>query len=207
MIKNIIFDFGGVIYDINHDLSKKAFKDLGIKDFDQLYSHKIQSELFEKLERGEINNDEFYHILKQSLPKNTSSTQIRKAWNALLVGFDINKIELLKRLKKNYSLFLLSNTNSIHQEHFINELNRYEDFNKLFNDTWYSHEKKMRKPEFRIYQSLIKEHQLTPNETLFIDDLNENIKAAKELGLQTYYIKNNDSILSLFNENGFYKRS
>ena len=205
MIKNIIFDFGGVIYDINHELSKKAFKDLGISDFDQLYGHQIQTKLFEEFERGEIEEYQFYHILRQSFEKNIKDEQIKEAWNALLIGFDTRKIDLLKGLKSNYKLFLLSNTNIIHQKHFIKDLSTYVDFNKLFNDTWYSHEKNMRKPEYRIYESLLKEHQLLANETLFIDDLDTNIKAAQALGIHTYYLKNQESILSLFKDHIYCK--
>jgi len=198
MIKNIIFDFGGVIYDIDHERTKKAFANLGIHDFEQLYGHHIQTKLFEQLERGEIKEQQFYHILRQSLKQNISNEQIKDAWNAMLIGFDTRKIDLLKGLKNNYQLFLLSNTNSIHQKYFLKDLSSYVDFNSLFCDSWYSHEQNMRKPESRIYQTLLKKHELIAQETLFIDDLDTNIEAAQALGLQSYYLKNQESILSLF---------
>jgi len=200
MIKNIIFDFGGVIYDIDHHLSKKAFENLGLKNFEDLYGHQVQSGLFEKMERAEISEQDFRDSLALYLPKNTSNTQIDKAWNALLIGFEKAKIELLNKLSIHYNLFLLSNTNSIHCRQFMKELNQHVDFRSLFNDVWFSHEKQMRKPEKDFYLGLMNKHQLNPKETLFIDDLDINIEAAKTLGLQTYYLKSEESILELFNE-------
>ena len=201
MIKNIIFDFGGVIYDIDHQLSKKAFESLGLKNFEELYGHQVQSGLFEKMEKGEISEQDFRDSLALYLPKSTSNSQIDKAWNALLIGFDRAKIELLKSLSDHYRLFLLSNTNSIHCKQFMMELNLNMDFRSLFDDVWFSHEKQMRKPEKEFYLGLMNKHKLNPNETLFIDDLDTNIEAAKNLGIQTYYLKKEESILGLFNEN------
>lgn len=205
MIKNIIFDFGGVIYDIKHALSKKAFEELGIADFDKLYGHQVQTGLFEQFERGEVTDEHFYNTIRQNLPEHTTNHQIEKAWNALLIGFDTKKIDLLKRLKKHYKIFLLSNTNRLHHKQFIDDLSAYVDFDSLFNDAWYSHLKQMRKPEDRIYLSLLEENGLKASETLFIDDLDTNINAAKKLGLYTYYLKNNESILKLFNNSDLYK--
>jgi len=207
MIKNIIFDFGGVIYDINHQLSKQAFQALGIADFDKLYGHQVQTGLFEQFERGEIKDEYFFDTIRRNLPTDTTNQQIEKAWNALLIGYDTKKIELLKRIKKHYKLFLLSNTNKLHHKQFIQELNTYVDFDSLFNEAWYSHKKNMRKPEDRIYLSLLKNNGLLASETLFIDDLDTNIFAAKRLGLQTHYLKNNETILALFDENDLLKNA
>lgn len=200
MIKNIIFDFGGVIYDIDHELSKKAFESLGLQNFENLYGHQVQLGLFEKIERGEISEQKFRDSLASYLPKNISNKQIDKAWCALLIGFETAKIELLKGLSDNYQLFLLSNTNSIHCKRFMFELNQYVDFRSLFKDVWFSHEKQMRKPEKEFYLGLMSKFQLIPQETLFIDDLDINIEAAKNLGIQTYYLKKGESILELFKE-------
>lgn len=197
MIRNIIFDFGGVIYDIDHNLSKLAFENLGVENFNQLYGHQIQTEIFEKFETGSISKEAFLNYLKQFLPAKTNLNEIEDAWCALLLGYDSRKIELLKALKKNYQLFLLSNTNIIHYERFIEELNQYCDFRSLFNDTWLSFEKGYRKPDLIFYQSLINKYKLKPEETLFIDDLEKNIDAANKLGIQSYFL-NNENILDLF---------
>ena len=198
MIKNLIFDFGGVIYDIDHNISKLAFERLGIKQFEKQYGHENQSLLFEKLERGEINENEFRLTLKKYLPKNTSDQKIDKAWCALLIGFDKKKIDLLEKLGETYKLFLLSNTNIIHTRQFMNELNAYKDFKSLFTDVWFSYEKGKRKPEKEFYVNLLNQYYLEAKECLFIDDLDVNIEAAKQLGIQTHYLKDGESILDLF---------
>jgi len=201
MIKNIIFDFGGVIYNIDHGLSQKAFEDLGAINFKQLYGHQVQTGLFERLERGEIQAQDFRNSLQEILPVNITNQQIDDAWNALLIGFDKRKLELLKAIGKNYRIFLLSNTNIIHYNRFIAELNIYTDFRSLFEDVWLSHEKKMRKPEKEFYLKLMEKHLLLAKETLFIDDLDINIESAKKLGIQTYYLNNGQSMLDLFYNN------
>lgn len=199
MIKNIIFDFGGVIYDIDHNLSKLAFEKLGVKNFDQLYGHQIQTEIFENIETGSIEDVEFLNYLRKFLPSNTSLEEIEEAWCALLLGFDRKKIQLIGSLAANYKLFLLSNSNIIHYKRFILELNRETDFRALFNDVWFSHEKGMRKPDKNFYTGLLEKNQLVPQETLFIDDLDKNIEAAAELGIQTYYLEK-ENILDLFDK-------
>lgn len=197
MIRNIIFDFGGVIYDIDHKLSKLAFENLGIKDFDELYGHQIQTEIFEKIETGQIDDREFLTYLKKFLPKDVSIKDIENAWCALLLGFNTKKIELLISLKKNYKLYLLSNSNVIHYRRFILELNEFIDFRGLFDGVYFSHEQGLRKPDKDFYQLLLEQNNLSPHESLFIDDLDKNVEAAEKLGIQTYYL-NNESILDLF---------
>lgn len=205
MIRNIIFDFGGVIYDIDHNLSKLAFEKLGVHHFDQLYGHQIQAEMFGKIETGSISETVFLNYLKQFLPQNTSLKDIEDAWCALLLGFDSRKLDLLKSLAKNYRLFLLSNSNIIHYKRFISELNQLTDFRSLFNDVWFSHEKGMRKPDREFYLTLLDQHELQAEESLFIDDLESNIEAARNIGIQTYYLQN-ENILDLF-ENAVWVRN
>ena len=199
MIKNIIFDFGGVIYDIDHSLSKLAFEKLGVKNFDALYGHQVQTKVFEKMERGELDLELFRNELRKVILRKVSDQQLDDAWCGLLLGFDIRKIELLKNIRKNYRLFLLSNSNEIHYNRFIEELNEYYDFRSLFEDVWFSHEKGMRKPEPQFYLGLLKENDLEASESLFVDDLEANIIAAQQHGIKTHYIKQ-DTILDMFTD-------
>lgn len=199
MIKNIIFDFGGVIYDIDHKLSKLAFEKLGVEHFDELYGHQIQANIFEKMERGELDLDVFRNELRKYIPQKVSNQELDDAWCGLLLGFDTRKLDLLKGISKNYKLFLLSNSNEIHYIRYIKELNEYMDFRSLFEDVWFSHEKGMRKPEPEFYLGLLHENNLRAQESLFIDDLDVNISAAQSHGIKTHYI-NGDNILDLFED-------
>ena len=203
MIKNIIFDFGGVIYDIDHNLNKIAFEKLGVKDFDLLYSHHIQDHLFEDFETGNLSEAEFRRGFRKYLPKSISDQELDHAWCSLLKGVQREKIDLLQQLRENYQLYLLSNTTIIHYRHFIKELNLITDFRDLFHGIYFSHEMGMRKPNRRFYLKVLEDHRLMAQECLFIDDLEANILAAKELGFHTYYL-HQESILDLF-ENGIWR--
>src|SRR5215212_9785464 len=115
-IKAIIFDFGGVILNIDFAKMNKAFTNLGIKDFDEMYSQQNADHLFRHLEEGKLNEQEFYDAFRRSAQLDLSNRQIKNAWNALLTGYREPALQTLKKIKHKYRLFLLSNTNSIHVE-------------------------------------------------------------------------------------------
>lgn len=205
MIQNIIFDFGGVIYDIDHERTKKAFDLLGIKNFEQLYSHAIQTHLFEEFEKGQISPAEFRNTLHNHLPKNITNEQIDKAWNALLLGFRKDRIRLLQKISAHYTLFLLSNTNQIHYQHYMQELETIGlkvAFLNAFDHLYFSHQVGLRKPDPLIFQLVLDNHELRANNTLFIDDYDVNIEAAKNQGLQTFLLKPTLTLSSVFTEEG-----
>ena len=151
------------------------------------------------MERGELELDVFRNELRKVFSRKVSDLQLDDAWCGLLLGFDTAKLDLLKSIKKNYRLFLLSNSNEIHYLRFIKELNAYTDFRSLFDDVWFSHEKGVRKPEPESYLGLLSSNQLQASESLFIDDLDLNIEAAINHGIKTHYIQNS-SILDMFED-------
>lgn len=202
LIKNIIFDFGGVIYDIDFSKGRKAFFELGIKNFDQLYSQANQNHLFEKLEIDSITPEYFRNELRALTKKNFTDVEIDVAWNSLLIGFDQNRLNLLQKLKKNYRIFLFSNTNRIHHAHFLKqfkELTNYKTFDGLFIKSFFSFEIKKRKPNIDAYQHLFLNMNLKPEETLFIDDSIQNIEPAKKMGIKCWHLKG--EVLGLFEDN------
>lgn len=209
MIKNIIFDFGGVIYDIDHKKTKEAFIGLGISDFESLYGHSVQTKLFEDFETGKISPTTFRDTIKKHLPKNVSDKEINAAWNALLIGFKTERLELLEKVKKHYRIFLLSNTNQIHYQYYMDELktqNRLKTFNTLFDHLYFSHHIGMRKPDPKIFHYVLFENQIKAKETVFIDDYDLNIKASNTLGLQGLWLKPKQDLLDLFTTTGQLKK-
>ncbi len=120
-IKNLILDFGGVIYDISHQKQQDAFEALGYKGFNKVYSQARQNPLFADLECGRISDKDFRAAAKTFLGLDIADQQLDKLWNSILIGFVPERIELLKHLQKNYRLFLLSNTNSIHFQVYMRE--------------------------------------------------------------------------------------
>lgn len=205
MIKNIIFDFGGVIYDINHNKTKEAFVDLGIKNFDLLYGHTIQTSLFEDFEIGKLSPGKFRKSIRLHLPVLISDNEIDTAWNALLVGFNLARLDLLALVKKHYRIFLLSNTNQIHFEQYMGELkriNRLEDFNNLFDKLYFSHQIGMRKPDRKIFEYVLNESRLKPEETVFIDDYKLNITTGKHCGIHSILLEPGKDLMDLFDAKG-----
>ena len=191
-IKAIIFDFGGVILNIDYNKTYKAFTNLGVKNFDEMYSQKNANPLFHDLEEGKINEEEFYNAFRRSTQLKLTDQQIKTAWNAMLMHYRKEALQTLSAIRHKYKLYLLSNTNIIH----------YKEFNKIFEDqigsgsindyfdkAYYSHEIKNRKPDKEAYEYVLKDNNLSASETLFIDDSIQNIDAAKALGLQTIFLK------------------
>ena len=200
-IKNIIFDFGGVICNIDHLIPERKFKELGIRNFDKMYSQAKQNNLFEDFEKNLISPKKFRNNIKSLIDRNISDEQIDEAWNSMILDIPKNKIDLLLKLKHQYRIFLLSNSNIIHYRVYINDFKAksgLENFSDLFEKAWFSFDLQMRKPVKEIYEFVLKDANLKPEETLFIDDSIQNIKPAEELGIQCIFLKNGMDILNLF---------
>lgn len=188
VIKNIIFDLGGVLLNIDFNKTKKAFEKLGVKDFDSFYTKETANPIFESLETGHISNDDFYTTIQKHCSSGTSFAQIQQAWNEILVSFRKVSVAHLLLLKDKYNLYLLSNTNSIHHSAFIEMFNRQIGglpFDNHFTKAWYSHQIQKRKPYPETYLHVANEAGIKTGETLFIDDAVANIEGAARAGLQT----------------------
>ncbi len=199
-IKTIIFDFGGIILNIDYYKTSNAFNNLGVASFDDMYSQKNADPLFSNLEEGKLNEEEFYESFKRSANLQLTNQEIEDAWNAMLLGYRKKALDTLKSIKHKYRLFLLSNTNIIHMQAF-NKI--YEDevgqgcLTDYFDKIYYSHEIGFRKPNAEAYEYVLKENNLSPAETLFIDDSVQNINAASALGVQTVLLKEGMGIQDL----------
>jgi putative hydrolase of the HAD superfamily len=199
-IKNIIFDLGGVFLNIDFSLTSKAFINLGVLQFNEMFTQHFSNPLFELLETGKINEEEFYTAFRKESKTNLNNEQIKQAWNALLLDFPKERIDWLKSISKKYRIFLFSNTNQIHYESFIEKFGMQhpgEDFNSLFIKAYYSQFLGLRKPYPESFQAILDEQGLLAEETLFIDDTFKNIEAAQSLGLQTIHLKHPLTVLDL----------
>lgn len=206
-LKNIIFDFGGVIIDINYQKSIDAFIKLGRTDFENIYSQASQTQIFDKIDKGLISADDFKRELKKLFPEQVTIKMINDAWNEILIGIPAHRIHLLEKIRHNYRIFLMSNTNTIHYEEYIREINDnfgYDDLACLFEKVYLSFELGMRKPEKDFFRLILQDNNLNPSETLFIDDSEQNLPPAQELGINTIFLKTGQDVTSLF-EDGFLK--
>ncbi len=186
-IKHIIFDFGGVLLPIDPQKTIQKFREFGAQDIEHLYSEHAQHGLFDKLECGELSAEAFYDELRNS-GVDLTNKKMQEAWNALLLTFPAYKKEDLHQLSKEYSLYLLSNTNKIHYDDYATDFQQQfnEPLRGLFKKAYFSFEVGMRKPHKEIYEYVLRDSQLKPEETLFVDDRAENLEKPKELGMHTY---------------------
>lgn len=200
--KNIIFDLGGVLLNIDYSLVTKAFSALGLSNFDELYSKAHQTKLFDLYEKGQISSEAFRNHVKTCFSTLIDDSTIDKAWNAMLLDLPPERLHLLQQLKTGHRIFLLSNTNDIHIQYINNYLKETFGINDLsgyFEKVYLSYEVGMRKPDAEIFELVLSENNLDPNETLFIDDSIQHIEGAKKLGIHTYWLDvKKESVMDLF---------
>lgn len=209
-IKNIIFDYGNVIFLIDFKRTQHTFTELGIANVEQFFAHTGHDPLFNDFEQGLITAAEFRDGLRRITGKsNLTDTQIDDAWNTLLIGVPPVNHEILLKVKEKYRSFLLSNNNEIHYSWIMKYLQREFNIssnNSFFEKDYYSHLMKMRKPHPDIFKLVIKENNLIPFETLFIDDSPQHIKTANELGLRTHLLTAPETLESFMYGSGLINR-
>ena len=195
MIDTIIFDFGDVFINLDKEATPAALKKLGLEK----WSSEIDSLNF-NFEKGLITRTDFLLGINKLVP-NATQVEVLEAWNGVLLDFPMYRLEFLEKLSKKYQLFLLSNTDSIHINHF-KEKNGDEFYNRFYNcfeKVYFSYDLGMRKPDEEIYNFVIKENNLNPKSTLFVDDNFDNIEGAKKTGLQVWHLlKGKEDVIELF---------
>lgn len=188
-IKNIIFDYGNVIFEIDFKRAQKALIQLGIENIDDFFAHKSHHGIFNNFETAAISPAEFRAGIREaSSNKAITDEQIDAAWNSLLIGVPENVHEVLLKVKDKYRTFLLSNNNEIHYNWIVDYLKRefgMPDNSGLFEKAYYSQQMFLRKPHVEIFEKVLIENNLNPEETLFIDDSPQHLVGAKAAGMQT----------------------
>jgi HAD superfamily hydrolase (TIGR01509 family) len=199
-IKNIIFDLGAVLLNLDMLRTEAAFAALigDRKMHTEIQTQLFEKKLFSKFETNEVKEEEFIETLRLVCPHPVNEKQIRTAWSSMLLDFPVQRIEMLKKLKsEGYKLYLLSNINSIHlQDVYTNFYAEHGDidFDALFDKPYYSHLIGRRKPDKETYQFVLEDAGLEAVNTLFIDDNADNISGAREVGLQTIHHQANGDI-------------
>lgn len=191
-MRHIIFDLGGVLLNIDYQLTEQAFLALGIKNFPEMYSQLKQSTLFDDFEKGIVSPAEFVAVLRQTADIDLSTEDIINAWNAMLLDFPLRRLQILQQLRIYHDLVLLSNTNEIHEAAFnkIIEAERgVSNLGTFFDKVYLSHRIGMRKPDAEVFERILTECSFKPEHTLFIDDSPQHIEGAKKLGIQTIWLE------------------
>ena len=197
--KAIIFDLGAVILNINYQNTIDEFTKLGVNNAATFYSKKVQTNLFNQIETGMISSNEFLKALQKET-KNANINQVEKAWNAMLLDLPDERIQLIEKLKNNYSIYLLSNTNAIHIDAIKKQLGKRKwlAFCKLFDKMYLSHELGLRKPDVKIFEYILNEQKLKAEEVFFIDDSPQHIASAKKTGIHCHHLLDDENITDLF---------
>ena len=202
-IKNIIFDLGGVIINLDINKTIQEFNELSKKPFETIYSQLQQTSIFDEFDKGEIAENDFFNELQKALELNIPKENLLFAWNAMLLDFPKQRLDLLKKLKPNYRLFLLSNTNETHVAEFEKSLfnaHGYQNLEAFFEKVYYSCRIGKRKPNTDIFEYLLKTHNLNPHETLFIDDSPQHIEGAIKTGIYAKLLAKDREVEDLLKE-------
>src|ERR1700744_6050028 len=171
-VKNIIFDLGGVILNLDNQRTENAFVALGVKNFREYFGHGFAASFFKEYEVGRISDREFIDAIRSLTGLSVEDDAIIAAWNALLLDFPPERVQLLKELRKTYRIFLFSNTNALHLAALRETFAAAFDGGSLedhFEKTYYSHLMGMRKPDRASFEHILRENQLDAAETLFVD--------------------------------------
>ncbi|GHU61949.1 hydrolase [Bacteroidia bacterium] len=196
-IENILFDLGNVIINIDAELTKKAFINLGFTNFSDFYTLFSQVDVFNKFDTGKCEPSDFRDAIRRISPVALTDAQIDKAWCAMLLNFPDENIALLKNLRKRYKLYLLSNTNKIHIDYYYQYLQKEKGdplIPSLFDQVFYSHEIGYRKPDAAAFEYVLKAANISAENTLFIDDLLPNVEAARKVGLEAYHLAGGEKL-------------
>ena len=188
-IRNIVFDLGGVLVDLDFKAAINGLQKAGFANVkEQLQAFDCEG-IFQKFELGEMSADEFRSAIRENSTVSLTDEEVDGLWNAMLLEVPREKLELILHLRGKYMVYLLSNTNSIHWDYVCKNAFNYRGFrvNDYFEETFLSYEMHLAKPDKAIFEKVLEEANLLPEETLFIDDSEANCKAASELGIHTHH--------------------
>ena len=198
-IKNILFDLGGVILDINVQATLKQFYELGFPAELMQFPNSMTTDLYFKYETGKLNTEQFRNQIREAAGVEMSNQAFDEAWNAMLVRIPEERTSLLLSLSKRYKLYMLSNTSALHVKVFEKMYldSAGESMHQVFDKIYYSYEIGWHKPDREAWEYVIKDAGIKAEETLFLDDNIHNIKASQELGFQAIHIHERTSLMSL----------
>ena len=189
-ISTLIFDFGGVLIDLDMNQSILNFKKLGVENVENYLSNFGQSGFFMQLEKGKISTEEFRSEIRKLTTNTITDKEIDDAWNAFLVRIPSEKLDIVYQLRKKFRVIMLSNTNAIHfpyaERTFFSYKNRSID--EYFDKCYRSYDMKMAKPDAEIFEAILSQEQVAANQCLLLDDGPKNIEQAQKLGFQTYFV-------------------
>lgn len=195
-IKNIIFDLGGVIIDIDREAAARALQQLGIVEAALMLGEYEQKGLFLLLEEGQMSDSEMFDSLLALCKPGTTCTDIKNSFEKFLTGITLERLKKIDALRnKGYNTYVLSNTNPLFYNDWIAKAFRQDgkSINDYFDGIVVSFQELMCKPNPRIFSNLLERYKLKPQETIFLDDSEDNCASAQGLGINAITIKSEGS--------------
>ncbi len=198
--KNIVFDLGGVVIDLEVSQTIGEFANLARLSVEEVIAH-YHHPLFRSYETGQLTDQQYLHQLRELLRTDADDIQLTAAWNAMLKGIPKDRIELIKSLRREFGLAVLSNTNGIHERKFNEQLKAvsgHSSLHTLFDKVYFSHQLSMRKPDKDIFMHLLDDMGWNAADTLFLDDTPANIDTARNLGMQATLVNDDNTVIRIF---------
>jgi len=198
--KAIIFDLGGVIINIDYNRTANAFQNMGLQNFNTMFSQAQQSHLFDRLETGDIAPQAFRDEVRKLANAQWTDIEIDNAWNAMLLDIPSQRIDFLRDIARQHPIYLLSNTNIIHLECFsayVNNTYGLARLDPLFTKAYYSHEIRQRKPHVETFEWVLQDANLDPANTLFFDDSPQHLEGATAAGIEAHLVPKGAEIAEL----------
>lgn len=186
----IIFDLGNVLVDFNHQLAVERISNFSDKAPDEIYQLFFDSDLTGIFEEGKISGEEFFLRVKEMLKLNLSFEEFLPIWNEIffLTPNNLAIHRLIKDLKNNYKIVLISNINKLHFEYLRKGIDIFSDFHKII----LSFEEGVKKPDPLIYQRALESVSTTAKNAVYTDDRLDLIEAADKLGITGIHFKGID---------------
>ena len=200
-IRNIVFDLGGVLVDLDFKAAINGLQEAGFANVKEQLLAFDRGGIFQKFEVGEITADEFRTAIRENSTVTLTDEEVDALWNLMLLEIPREKLELILELRGKYMVYLLSNTNSIHWDYVCKNAFNYRGFRveDYFEETFLSYEMHLAKPDKAIFEKVLHDANLLPEETLFIDDSEANCKAAQEVGIHAHHYHVGDDLKEIFN--------
>lgn len=201
-IRNLIFDLGGVVYNIRYENIADALKRHGVDQAERFYSRSFQTHEMDLFEMGLLSPAQFRDYVRQ-VKTTLTDQQIDDIVNAILIDMPSTHVALLLALRQKYNVFLFSNTNQINYDCFYRHcLNKFgfDVFQACFTRAYFSHQMHIRKPHVEGFHLIIQENELIPSQTVFIDDNRPNLQGARAAGLQCCHLQPGNDMCSLFDD-------
>jgi len=199
-IKNIVFDLGGVLIDLDFNRAVSGLQKAGFTHVKEQIQAFDREGIFQKFELGEMTAEEFRSAIRENSTVTLTDEEVDALWNLMLLDIPREKLELLLELRSKYMIYLLSNTNAIHWDYVCKNAFNYHGFRvkDYFEETFLSFEMHLAKPGKAIFEKMLEDANLLPKETLFIDDSEANCKAAEEVGIHAHHYHIGDDLKEIF---------